>query len=115
MLSSSVLEVTEVARKATGSSASRTKIVKSGFAFVPNSRVGLALVRVHELGVARASTAQSPLLISRTESDMNAALHHLLPDALVLKPDFGALAEFTIWVHRRLHCCVDIGCNFRYD
>ena len=55
----SVLEVTEVARKATGSSAahraaSRTRIVKSSFAFVPNSRVGLALVRFFELAVAHA-------------------------------------------------------------
>ena len=55
----SVLEVTEVARKATGSSAaqrytSRTRIVKSGFTFVPNFRVGLALVRFFELAVAHA-------------------------------------------------------------
>ena len=104
-LSANVLLVTEVARKATGSSAaqraaSRTKVVDRVFPFVPNSRVGLALVRFFELAVSRATTVQSPLFTFRTESDMNTALQRLLSAALLMQPGCGTPVEFTVYSGR---------------
>ena len=62
LLSGNVHEGTEVAQKAIRSSAaqhaaSRIKIVKRVLAFVPNSRVCLALVRFFEVTMARATSA----------------------------------------------------------
>ena len=74
-----VLTVTEVARKATGSSAaqraaSRTKIVKRKFPFPESSRVGLAIVKFFELALARATSPQSPVFQLSTETDMNTGM-----------------------------------------
>ena len=99
------LLVTEVARKATGSSAkeraaSRTKIDKRVFPFVQNSRVGLAIVKFFELAVARATSPQSPLFLLSTEPDMNCALQRLLVAAFALQPGSNASTEFTVYSGR---------------
>ena len=105
ILPNCVLMVTEVARKATGSSAaqraaSRTKIVERAFPFVQNSRVGLAIVKFFELAVARATSPQSPLFFLSTETDMNTALQRLLVAALAMQPGSGVSTEFTVYSGR---------------
>ena len=105
ILPGNILEVVEVARKATGASASqravsRTKIVDRQFPFVPASRLGTALILFLELAMSRVSTAQSRLFTFSTESGMTAAIQRLMSAILLLQPEMGVPEEYTLYSGR---------------
>ena len=98
LLPNNILEVTDIARKATGVSAAkhaacRTKIVKRHFVFAPGSRIRLCLLLFLELSVARATPARSSLFRFCVELDVNMAIQCLLSAALYLQLDLGTPAE----------------------
>ena len=105
ILPNNILEIVEVARKATGASASqraasRTRIVERQFPFVPDSRLGTALILFLELAMSRVSSAQASLFTFSSESDMTAAIQRLMSAVLSLQPEMGLPEEFTLYSGR---------------
>ena len=105
LLPGPAIEVREVARKATGSSAaqraeSRTKIVRRQFAFSSGSIFERCLLRFFELSVKRVSSTESPLFSFSGESDMNASIQRVISAVLTLQPGFGTPEEYTIYSGR---------------
>ena len=102
ILPGNILEVVELARKATGASASqravsRTKIVERQFPFVPDSRLGTALILFLELAMSRVSTAQSRLFTFSSESGMTVAIQRLMSAVVLLQPEMGVPEEYTLY------------------
>ena len=105
MLPEFALEVTETARKATGSSAaqralSRTKIVKRKWAFAEGPVFESCLLRFLEVSIPRMTATQSPLFAYTSESDMNTAIQAVLAPVLSLQVTLGTPAEYTVYSGR---------------
>ena len=79
---------------------SRTKIVERQFPFVPDSRLGTALILFLELAMSRVSTAQSRLFTFSTESGMTAAIQRLMSAVSLLQPEMGVPEEYTLYSGR---------------
>ena len=102
LLSNNVLEVTEIARKATGFSAvqqvaCQIKLSSAISLWRLVLRIVLALLLFFELSLAHATSARFHQFKFRAVLDMSTALQRFMSPALSVQPGLGTPAEYTIY------------------